>query len=188
MEAILRTLDEQSQGTWTEDWEFVSYYNWTGTAGSLSPPVPNGGNGEPRAANGLVASSHRPSDDLVVFPYITADNAMMAVELAAVADMLASAPAAAQSSSTLAAAAARYARTIRDAVWNHTRAGHVFAYETNGYGGLYLMDDANVPSLASLPYLGFLDRDDATYVATKKMLFSRANPYYAVGAQFNGIG
>ena len=194
MAAILRTLDEQSQGTWTEDWEFVSYYNWTGTAGSLSPSVPNGGNGEPRAANGLVASSHRPSDDLVVFPYITADNAMMAVELAAVADVLAKTTKDEdKTKAALADDAARYARVIRDAVWNHTRAaagaaGSVFAYETNGYGGLYLMDDANVPSLASLPYLGFLDRDDATYQATKKMLFSRANPYYAAGARFNGIG
>lgn len=196
MSAILHTLDEQSQGTWTADWQFVSHYNWTGTAGSLSPPVPNSGNGEPRAANGLVASSHRPSDDLVVFPFITSDNAMMAVELRHVADILESTTGAAAADDTkmqtLAVETARYARVIRDAVWNHTRtaaaAGDLFAYETNGYGGMYLMDDANVPSLVSLPYLGFLDRDDATYQATKKMLFSRANPYYAAGAQFNGIG
>lgn len=67
MDQILRVLWEQSQSSWASDWEFVSYYNWTGTSGSLSPPVPNGGNGEPKKANGLVASSHRPSDDLCVF-------------------------------------------------------------------------------------------------------------------------
>lgn len=67
MDQILRVLHEQSQSTWSQDWELVSYYNWTGTSGSLSPPVPNGGNGEPKKANGLVASSHRPSDDLCVF-------------------------------------------------------------------------------------------------------------------------
>lgn len=67
MSKILQTINEQSQSSWSDDWEFVSYYNWTGTAGSLSPPVPNSGNGEPKLANGLVACSHRPSDDLCVF-------------------------------------------------------------------------------------------------------------------------
>lgn len=82
-----------------------------------------------------------------------------------------------------------YSGTIKDAIWNHTLvANEIFAYETNGYGGLYIMDDANVPSLVSLPYLKFLDRDDETYQRTKKALFSRANPYYAVGKTFSGIG
>lgn len=69
MNQILKTIKDQSQSSWSSDdsWEFVSYYNWTGDTGSLSPPVPNGGNGEPKLANGLVGSSHRPSDDLCVF-------------------------------------------------------------------------------------------------------------------------
>lgn len=64
---VVRVIEEQSQSSWSDDWEFVSYYNWTGTPGALSPVVPNSGNGEPKLANGLVASSHRPSDDLCVF-------------------------------------------------------------------------------------------------------------------------
>lgn len=67
MSQIVRVLYEQSQSSWSSDFEWVSYYNWTGTAGALSPMVPNSGNGEPKQANGLVASSHRPSDDLCVF-------------------------------------------------------------------------------------------------------------------------
>ncbi|KAG5987053.1 hypothetical protein E4U43_005251, partial [Claviceps pusilla] len=67
MNQILKTIKEQSQSSWSDDWEFVSYYNWTGTPGSLAGPVPNSGNGEPKLANGLVASSHRPSDDVCVF-------------------------------------------------------------------------------------------------------------------------
>lgn len=67
MSQIVRVLSEQSQSSWSSDFEWVSYYNWTGTAGALSPMVPNSGNGEPKQANGLVASSHRPSDDLCVF-------------------------------------------------------------------------------------------------------------------------
>ena len=63
----MTVIHDESQSSWASDWEFISYYNWTGTPGSLSGPVTNGGNGEPKLANGLVGSSHRPSDDLCVF-------------------------------------------------------------------------------------------------------------------------
>ncbi|KAH8880258.1 hypothetical protein GQ53DRAFT_755240 [Thozetella sp. PMI_491] len=185
MSQILTVVHDQSQSTWSDDWEFVSYYNWTGTAGALSPQVINGGNGEPKLANGLVGSSHRPSDDLCVFNYITSDNAMMSVELANVADVLD----AVKLLPNVSHKARSFSKTIRNAIWNHTLTpSGIFAYETNGYGGQYIMDDANVPSLVSLPYIGFLDRSDETYIKTKKALFSRANPYYAEGKQFRGIG
>ena len=57
----------------------------------------------------------------------------------------------------------------------------------SGYGGRYVMDDANVPSLLSLPYLGFLEMDDPAYVATRQVLLSRQNPYFAAGTNFSGI-
>jgi uncharacterized protein len=81
----------------------------------------------------------------------------------------------------------------------------IFAYETNGLGSRYVMDDANVPvsvnhwyvhhailivvqSLLSLPYLGFLNKTHPAYVATRNLLLSRNNPYYAQGKTFRGIG
>lgn len=67
MDQILKVIGQESRGSWTEDFQFISYYNWTGFAGSLSPPVKNGGNGDLKKANGLVSSHHRPSDDLCVF-------------------------------------------------------------------------------------------------------------------------
>ncbi len=110
---------------------------------------------------------------------------MMSVELANIADML-DAIGTLQSTSLQARS---YSDTIKGAIWNHTLTSNgIFAYETNGYGGMYVMDDANVPSLVSLPYLGFLNKSDETYVRTKAALFSRANPYYAEGKNFTGIG
>ncbi len=110
---------------------------------------------------------------------------MLSVELAHIADVLD----AIGTLPSISSIARRHSAIIREAIWNHTRTpSGVFAYETNGYGGQYIMDDANVPSLLSLPYLGFLDKHDETYVKTKKMLFSRANPYYAEGKGFSGIG
>lgn len=117
--------------------------------------------------------------------FITSDNAMMSVELNNTAHALD----AIGHHKNLTGKMRHYSGVIKDAIWNHTLvANDIFAYETNGYGGVYIMDDANVPSLVSLPYLNFLERDDETYQKTKDALFSRANPYYAVGKNFTGIG
>ena len=53
--------------------------------------------------------------------------------------------------------ASTWTSRIRNAIYKYalTEQG-TFAYETNGLGSRYMMDDANVPSLLSLPYLGFL--------------------------------
>lgn len=67
---ILRVIDEQSQPTFDENFNLISYYNWTGGNGALSPAVNNAGNGEPKAWTGLVGTHHRPSDDLSTFGMI----------------------------------------------------------------------------------------------------------------------
>jgi len=84
--------------------------------------------------------------------------------------------------------ARNWSKTIKNAIKSHTLSDDIYAYETNGYGARYVMDDANVPSLLSLPYLGFLDKNDPQYVKTRNLLLSRANPYFAQGPTFFGIG
>lgn len=46
----------------------------------------------------------------------------------------------------------------------------VYAYEVDGAGGAVFMDDANIPSLLSLPYLGYNKKDDAVYQHTREFL------------------
>ncbi|KIY72929.1 glycoside hydrolase family 125 protein [Cylindrobasidium torrendii FP15055 ss-10] len=185
---IFRVIGEQSQGSFSiaDDGitQFVSWYNWTGGNGALSPRVPNEGNGEPKAYTGMVGTHHRPSDDLSTFAFLTPANAMLSVELGHLADILDATGQAAD----VAAQATEWSTRIRDAIWEHTVADNIFAYETNGFGARYVMDDANVPSLLSLPYLGFLDKTDPTYVATRELLMSTNNPYFAKGRGFNGVG
>lgn len=67
IDQIFRVIKEQSQATFDEEFNFISFYNWTGGNGALSPMVDNRGNGEPKAFTGLVGTHHRPSDDLSVF-------------------------------------------------------------------------------------------------------------------------
>lgn len=67
VDQIFRVITEQSQPTFDHNFNFISYYNWTGGPGALSPRVNNAGNGEPKAYTGLVGTHHRPSDDLTTF-------------------------------------------------------------------------------------------------------------------------
>ncbi|KAJ7110661.1 Six-hairpin glycosidase-like protein [Mycena epipterygia] len=186
---IFRVINEQSQGSFDANFNFISYYNWTGGNGALSPAVDNAGNGEPKAYTGMVGTHHRPSDDLSVFAFLTPANAMLSVELGHLADILtASGQAKSGQGKNITAQAQVWGKRVSDAVWVNTLVNNIFAYETNGFGGRYVMDDANVPSLLSLPYLGFLDKSHPAYVATRKLLLSRGNPYFAAGKNFSGIG
>ncbi|KIK95139.1 glycoside hydrolase family 125 protein [Paxillus rubicundulus Ve08.2h10] len=184
IEQVFRVMNEQSQPSYDSNFNFVSYYNWTGLPGSLPGMVVNGGNGEPKGFTGMVGTSHRPSDDLSVYAFLTPANAMLSVELNNLATILDDAKLAPDVS----ARAKQWSQRIKQGIHEYGVFNDVFAYETNGLGSRYMMDDANVPSLLSLPYLGFLDRNDAAYIKTKKMLMSRQNPYYAKGLNFSGIG
>lgn len=66
--------------------------------------------------------------------------------------------------------------------------GDVYAYEVDGLGNFNLMDDANVPSLLSIPYIGYKDIDDKIYQNTRKFILSKNNPYYYEGSVAKGIG
>jgi meiotically up-regulated gene 157 (Mug157) protein len=50
------------------------------------------------------------------------------------------------------------------------------------------MDDANVPSLLSLPYLGVVGPDDPIYLNTRRFVLSESNPYFFQAKAAEGIG
>jgi len=64
----------------------------------------------------------------------------------------------------------------------------MYAYEVDGFGSTYKMDDAGVPSLLGLPYIGFSSPSDPTYLATRSFALSTANPYYFAGTVCDGTG
>jgi hypothetical protein len=62
-------------------------------------------------------------------------------------------------------------------------------YELDGHGSVLMMDDANVPSLLSLPWLGAVSRRDPRWRATRdRILSSSGNPYFVQGSAAAGIG
>lgn len=73
-------------------------------------------------------------------------------------------------------------------VVHHPKYGKIYAYETDGFGNHILMDDANVPSLLSMPYIGYCQKDDELYLNTRKFILSQDNPYYYKGKDAAGVG
>jgi meiotically up-regulated gene 157 (Mug157) protein len=63
-----------------------------------------------------------------------------------------------------------------------------FVYETDGFGNSLFMDDANIPGLLSLAYLGCCERNDPVYVNTCKRVWSESNPYFFEGTAASGVG
>jgi hypothetical protein len=86
-----------------------------------------------------------------------------------------------------------FAHEIEAALAVHARVhdpkrGETWAYEVDGYGNQLFMDDANVPSLLGLPYLGCCTADDPMYVRTRARVLSYDNPYFFRGSSAEGIG
>ncbi|MEQ1764905.1 MAG: glycoside hydrolase family 125 protein [Pyrinomonadaceae bacterium] len=147
------------------------------------------GEGYPLKPCGLIRSAFRPSDDSTIFGFLIPSNMFAVVELQHLAEM-------ARSvmrddvffRECLAFASEIRAAIMRYAVAHHTTFGKVFAYEVDGFGNRLFMDDANVPNLLAIPYLGFMAANDPIVANTRRFVLSDANPYFASGRVASGIG
>lgn len=198
VQRVLRVVQEQSQPSFnqrTHRWSEPAY-TFRRNTDMATETLALGGAGYPVNANtSLVRSAFRPSDDSTILQFFIPGNAMLSVELAHLARLLSIASEKGlQGAGKWADYAKSASSTIRDgifehAVFDHPKFGKVFAFEIDGYGGRIFQDDANIPSLMSLPLLGFVDRKNEIYVNTRRMVLSSdGNPYYLAGTSINGIG
>ena len=153
-----------------------------------SDSLSHDGHGAPVGFTGMSWSGFRPSGDACRFGYLVPTNAHAAVvlrKLAVLDDPV-------FPDAALKERAASLADGIEDGIRTFALAGApadtVFAYEVDGLGGRLLMDDANVPSLLSLPYLGWCAPDDPLYLRTRRAALSSANPWFVAGRAASGIG
>jgi len=147
------------------------------------------GRGEPVGPTGMTWSAFRPSDDACTYNYNVPGNMFAAVVLGYL-EVIAKEV---LGDAGIAERAARLRGSIRDGIQtyglvDHPTYGRVYCYETDGLGHHVIMDDANMPSLLSLPLSGYLPPDDPTYLATRRMILSPANPYFFSGSRAEGIG
>lgn len=149
----------------------------------------NDGYGAPIKPIGLIASAFRPSDDATTLPFLIPSNFMAVTQLRHAAEILTKV----NDRKDLAKHCTDLADEVYDAlqnyaVYNHPKYGMIYAYEIDGYGNHVLMDDANVPSLLAMGYLGDVDEKDIIYKNTRRFVWSEDNPYFFRGKAGEGIG
>lgn len=167
--------------------ETDSPYRFERFDGPSTDTLVRGGRGSETAPTGLTWSAFRPSDDACEFGYNVPGNMFAAVELQHI-DTIATEV---LGDEDLAASARSLRDDIQRGIAEHAvipteTHGDVFAYEIDGRGGILLLDDANVPSLLSMPMFGWCRADDPLYLATRSFILSSANPTFVSGALPSG--
>jgi uncharacterized protein len=151
--------------------------------------VPGKGFGNPAKSDGLIFSIFRPSDDATIFPFLVPANFFAVVSLRQAAEMLEQIHADKSSAADCRSLADEVERALhRHALVRHPKFGTVYPYEVDGFGNSYCIDDGNVPSLLSLPYIGAVKPNDKVYLNTRHLVLSPENPYYCQGKAANGPG
>ena len=172
---VLRVLrDEQRHGS-------RSHYT--------HPDLGYRGKGNAVRYTGMVWTGFRPSDDPAHYHYNVPDNMFAVVVLR----RLASIERRILGDRKAAAEAWGLSVQIRRGIERHGVAwvpgvGKIYAYEVDGMGHRVLMDDANVPSLLSAPFFGYVSTGDQLYRSTRAFVLSSRNPYFYAGKYAVGVG
>lgn len=180
---ILTTFTEQQRK------ENVGPYSFRRRTDRAFDTLSNDGLGAPVNPVGLIVSSFRPSDDATVLQFLVPSNFFAVTSLRKAAEILTTV----NKDEALAARCTALADEVEAALkqyatYDHPQFGEVYAFEVDGFGNQLLMDDANVPSLLAMPYLGDVDVNDPIYQNTRKLVWSKNNPYFFSGASGEGIG
>jgi meiotically up-regulated gene 157 (Mug157) protein len=163
-------------------------YKFQRTTHFLHDTTSNYGYGHPAKPCGMIASAFRPSDDSQVFPYLIPANFFAESVLRKAAVVLTKVNKDEATAKECLALADEIHKGLEEhATVEHPKYGKVYAFEVDAFGSHLLMDDANAPSLLSLPYLcpELVPANDPIYQNTRRMVFSEDNPYYFTG-EFNG--
>ncbi|MDE6345601.1 MAG: glycoside hydrolase family 125 protein [Muribaculaceae bacterium] len=149
----------------------------------------NNGLGAPVNPVGLIVSCFRPSDDATTLQFLIPSNLFAVTSLRKAAEILTEVNKDKNLAGRCTALAGEVEAAIRKyGVVKHPEYGKIYAFEVDGFGGQMLMDDANVPSLLALPYLGDVDVKDSVYRNTRRFVWSESNPYFFKGTAGEGIG
>lgn len=183
VENILRTFREQQRK------DGVGPYSFMRKTHRSFDSLSNNGNGTPVNPVGLIVSSFRPSDDATTLQFLVPSNFFAVTSLRKAAEILT----AVNDRKDLADQCLELASEVevalkKYATYNHPEFGTIYAFEVDGFGNRLLMDDANVPSLLAMPYLGDVDVNDPIYQNTRRFVWSESNPYFFRGKVAEGIG
>ena len=183
MRNIVKTLKEQQMKEGPGDYIFLR------TTDRQLDTRCHVGRGNPVKPVGLIVSAFRPSDDATTFGFLVPSNFMAVTSLRKAAEILTAVNGERELAAECTALADEVAGALQQyAVVEHPEFGKIYAFEVDGFGSAQLMDDANVPSLLAMPYLGDVERTDPIYENTRRFVWSEENPYFWRGSAGEGIG
>ena len=183
IENILHVFTEQQRREGRGSYRFLRSSN------RALDTMNNEGWGAPVRPCGLIASAFRPSDDATTLLFLVPSNFMAVSSLRKAAEILTTVnhrDDLASRCKTLADEV--HTALMEHAIYDHPKYGKIYAYEVDGFGNHLLMDDANVPSLLAMAYLGDVAIDDPIYQNTRRFVWSDDNPYFFRGEAGEGIG
>jgi uncharacterized protein len=148
-----------------------------------------GGFGNPARPVGMIYSMFRPSDDACTYSFYVPSNLFAVVSVRQLAEMAGEI----LKDQSFATECRALAGEVETALGKYGRItgrpdGEIWAFEVDGYGNQLFMDDANIPGLLSLPYLGCCAANDAVYQRTRRMVLGDDNPYFFQGTAASGVG
>ena len=183
VEKIVATFRDQQRK------EGHGQYRFQRITGRATDTMINDGWGAPVKPVGLIASAFRPSDDATTLLFLVPSNFMAVTQLRHTAEILTKVNRNTLLANECRQLADEVERALKQyAVCQHPKYGAIYAYEVDGYGSQMLMDDANVPSLLALAYMGDVAIDDSIYQNTRRFVLSKDNPWYFSGKAGEGIG
>jgi meiotically up-regulated gene 157 (Mug157) protein len=155
----------------------------------LTDTVALSGYGNPIKPVGLICSIFRPSDDSTTYPFLIPSNLFAVKSLKQLAELFREVIIDKEFAQKCDELAQEVQSAIdRYAIVEHLDFGKIYAFEVDGFGNKLFMDDANIPSLLSLPYLNCVSLDDEIYQNTRKFILSNSNPFFFKGKYGEGIG
>ncbi len=183
MQSVVKTFKEQQRK------DNLGPYSFTRDCENPTDTLINNGWGAPVKPVGLIFSAFRPSDDVTTYGFLIPSNMFAVVSLRQIAEIERKVLGNDAFANECSALADEVDSAIqKHAIVRHPVCGKVYAYEVDGFGNALCMDDANVPSLLALPYLGYCSKNDKVYRATRQLVWSDNNPYFFKGTSGEGIG
>ncbi len=142
----------------------------------------------PEEEKGLVWSGYRPSDDKCKYHYHIPDNMFLVSVLYKLSPIFKK-----LGQMEYAEYCDKLCLELKPLIEEYGTAhvdglGKIYVSETDCLGNWHADDDANIPSLLSIPYLEYPFMDKKIYENTRKYILSKSNKYYYEGKVLEGIG
>lgn len=154
-----------------------------------NPQLANNGRGSRVGYTGMIWTGFRPSDDPARYQYNIPVNMFAVIAMRDLASIEREVYHDGKKAADAWGLSVQIQRGVEQyGIVNLDGFGKIYAYEVDGLGHANLMDDANVPSLISIPYFGYEDESDPIYRATRSFALSPRNPYYYSGKYAEGVG